>query len=119
MEISSAPEPGAAVDNMTPPPEAEFFFPPETVLLLKLHTYLTFRVMGGQAAWRALLDDLVRRGMNRPDPVMLDGGSGRDAALATPWCDVPVQRSHGRQASQSAGARRSDCTRRFPPITPT
>jgi putative transposase len=55
---------------------------------------LAVKNMGGesQAAWRALLDDLVKRDMGTPDLVMVDGGSGLDAALAALWPDVPVQR---------------------------
>ena len=55
---------------------------------------LAVKNMGGesQAAWRALLDDLVKRGMATPDLVIVDGGSGLDAALAALWCDIPVQR---------------------------
>ena len=52
-------------------------------------------VSGGgesEAAWRALLDDLVKRGLKTPELVIVDGGSGLDAALAALWSDVPVQR---------------------------
>jgi putative transposase len=55
---------------------------------------LAIRNMGGesQAAWRAVLEDLVARGMARPDLVVVDGGKGLEAALASLWDDVPVQR---------------------------
>ena len=55
---------------------------------------LAIRNMGGEseAAWRAVLDDLVARGMARPELVVLDGGKGLEAALASLWDDVPVQR---------------------------
>ena len=55
---------------------------------------LAVKNMGGEsaAAWRALLDDLVKRGMGAPDLVIVDGGSGLDAALAALWTHVPVQR---------------------------
>lgn len=55
---------------------------------------LALRAMGGesQAAWRALLDDLIARGMNTPSLVILDGGKGLDAALGALWSTVPVQR---------------------------
>jgi putative transposase len=55
---------------------------------------LAVKNMGGEseAAWRALLDDLVRRGLKTPELVIVDGGSGLDKALAALWSDVPVQR---------------------------
>ena len=55
---------------------------------------LAIRNMGGesQAAWRALLDDLVKRGLKTPEFVGVDGAPGLEAALAALWSDVPVQR---------------------------
>src|SRR3954451_24522371 len=55
---------------------------------------LAVKNMGGEseAAWRALLDDLAKRGMGTPDLVIVDGGSGLETALACLWSDVPVQR---------------------------
>ena len=50
------------------------------------------RIIARVEAWRALLDDLVKRGMQTPDLVMVDGGKGLDAALAALWTNVPVQR---------------------------
>jgi hypothetical protein len=42
--------------------------------------------MGGEseAAWRALLDDLVKRGLKTPELVIVDGAPGLDAALSAP-----------------------------------
>jgi transposase-like protein len=55
---------------------------------------LAIKNMGGEseAAWRAVLDDLTGRGLARPDLVIVDGGKGLEAALASLWDDVPVQR---------------------------
>jgi transposase-like protein len=55
---------------------------------------LAVKNMGGEseAAWRTLLDDLIKRGMATPDLVIVDGGSGLDAALARLWPDMAVQR---------------------------
>ena len=55
---------------------------------------LAIKNMGGEseAAWRALLDNLVSRGLKTPELVIVDGGSGLDKALAALWPDVPVQR---------------------------
>jgi transposase-like protein len=55
---------------------------------------LAIRNMGGEseAAWRQLLDDLTARGMGKPDLVIVDGGKGLEAALASLWTDIPIQR---------------------------
>ena len=55
---------------------------------------LAIKNMGGEseAAWRAVLDDLTSRGLGRPELVIVDGGKGLEAALASLWGDVPVQR---------------------------
>src|SRR4051794_11611892 len=50
--------------------------------------------MGGEseAAWRAILDDLIARGLRTPEFVIVDGASGLEKALAALWPDVPAQR---------------------------
>jgi DNA-binding transcriptional LysR family regulator len=50
--------------------------------------------MGGETAeaWRSVLDDLVRRGLRRPELLIIDGGAGLESALAAIWGDVPTQR---------------------------
>jgi putative transposase len=55
---------------------------------------LAIKNMGGEseAAWRALLDDLVKRGMKTPELVIVDGAPGLEKALAALWSDVPIQR---------------------------
>jgi transposase-like protein len=55
---------------------------------------LAIRTMGGesQAAWRAVLDDLVARGLAPPGLVIVDGAPGLEAALAALWPEIPVQR---------------------------
>ena len=55
---------------------------------------LAIKTMGGEseAAWRQVLDDLATRGMAKPELVIVDGGKGLEAALASLWDDVPVQR---------------------------
>jgi putative transposase len=55
---------------------------------------LAIKNMGGEseAAWRALLENLVSRGLRTPDLVIVDGGSGLDKALAALWPEAPVQR---------------------------
>jgi transposase-like protein len=55
---------------------------------------LAIKNMGGEseAAWRALLDNLLARGLKTPELVIVDGSSGLDKALAVLWSDVLVQR---------------------------
>jgi putative transposase len=55
---------------------------------------LAVKNMGGETkeAWRAVLDDLVKRGLCKPELLIVDGGAGLEAALAAIWGDVPTQR---------------------------
>jgi len=55
---------------------------------------LAIKQMGGEstAAWRAVLDDLVKRGLRRPELLIIDGGAGLESAIAAVWDSVPVQR---------------------------
>jgi transposase-like protein len=55
---------------------------------------LAVKAMGGESteAWRAVLDDLVRRGLRRPEFLIVDGAAGLDAAIAAVWNGVLVQR---------------------------
>ena len=55
---------------------------------------LAVKNMGGETteAWRAILDDLVGRGLRRPEFLIVDGATGLDRAIAALWDGVPVQR---------------------------
>jgi putative transposase len=55
---------------------------------------LSLKTMGGESetAWRAVLDDLVARGLQKPELVIVDGAAGLEKALAALWGDVPAQR---------------------------
>ena len=55
---------------------------------------LAIKSMGGESAeaWRTVLDDLIRRGLRRPEFLIVDGAAGLDKAIASVWDDVPVQR---------------------------
>jgi transposase-like protein len=55
---------------------------------------LAIKSMGGEsaAAWRSVLDDLVKRGLQRPAFLIVDGAQGLEAAIAAVWDGVPVQR---------------------------
>jgi transposase-like protein len=55
---------------------------------------LAIKSMGGESAeaWRTVLDDLIRRGLRRPEFLIVDGAAGLDKAIAAVWDSVPVQR---------------------------
>ena len=55
---------------------------------------LAVRNMGGEseAAWRAVLDDLIARGLRSPQFLIMDGAAGPERALAAWWPAVPAQR---------------------------
>lgn len=55
---------------------------------------LAIKSMGGESAkaWRGVLDDLVRRGLRRPEFLIVDGAPGLDKAIAAVRGGVPVQR---------------------------
>jgi transposase-like protein len=55
---------------------------------------LAIKSMGGEStdAWRSVLDDLIKRGLRRPEFLIVDGAPGLDKAIAAVWDGVPVQR---------------------------
>jgi transposase-like protein len=56
---------------------------------------LSIRNMGGEstAAWRQFLDDPDKRGLKRPQFVIVDGAPGLEAALVALWGDdLPIRR---------------------------
>ena len=55
---------------------------------------LAIKSMGGESseAWRTVLDDLIDRGLRRPEFLIVDGAPGLDKAIAAVWDGVPVQR---------------------------
>jgi transposase-like protein len=55
---------------------------------------LAIKSMGGESAeaWRTVLDDLIKRGLRRPEFLIVDGAPGLDKAIAVVWDGVPVQR---------------------------
>src|SRR5689334_442972 len=55
---------------------------------------LAIRSMGGEseAAWRAVLEDLVARGLKKPALCIVDGAPGLEKALTSLWTDIPIQR---------------------------
>ena len=55
---------------------------------------LAIKSMGGESAevWRAVLDDLIKRGLQRAQFLIVDGAPGVEKAIAAVWDDIPVQR---------------------------
>jgi putative transposase len=55
---------------------------------------LAVKNMGGETteAWRAVLDDLIKRGLRRPQFLIMDGAAGLERAIAAVWDGIPVQR---------------------------
>src|SRR5215469_13790766 len=55
---------------------------------------LAAKNMGGETseAWRAVLQNLIERGLRKPEFLIVDGGTGLGQALAGLWGDVPIQR---------------------------
>jgi putative transposase len=55
---------------------------------------LAIKSMGGESteAWRTVLDDLIKRGLRRPEFLIVDGAPGLESAIAAVWNGVPVQR---------------------------
>ena len=55
---------------------------------------LSIRNMAGEseAAWRAVLDDLIARGLRTPEFLITDGAAGLERAFAALWPAVPAQR---------------------------
>ena len=61
---------------------------------------LAVKNMGGEseAAWRALLDDLVNRGLKTPELIIGDGAPGLERALAALWPNCSAATLYGPQA---------------------
>jgi transposase-like protein len=55
---------------------------------------LAIKSMGGESAeaWRSVLDDLIKRGLQQPEFLIVDGAPGLEKAIAAVWDGVPVQR---------------------------
>jgi putative transposase len=55
---------------------------------------LAVKNMGGETteAWRAVLDDLIKRGLRRSQFLIMDGAAGLERAIAAVWDGIPVQR---------------------------
>lgn len=82
---------------------------------------LAVKNMGGEseAAWRSSLDDLIARGLRTPQFLITDGAAGLERALAALWPDVPAHAARFTSTATCWPMRRTPCTRRSRPTTPT
>lgn len=78
---------------------------------------LAVKNMGGEseAAWRTLLDDLVKRGLTTPELIIVDGAPGLEKALGALWSNAAPFIN----IAISSPMRQTVCTRKSPPTTPT
>ena len=76
---------------------------------------LAIKNMGGEseAAWRAVLDRLLARGMAKPELVITAEGS--EAALPSLWNDVAIQRCTVHKERNLLATPPSTCTTRSRP----
>jgi transposase-like protein len=82
---------------------------------------LAVRNMGGEseAAWRRVLDDLVGRGLQAPQFLIIDGAAGLERALAALWPELPTSAAPSTSIATCWPTRRRRCTTKSRPITPT
>ena len=82
---------------------------------------LAIKSMGGESAeaWRTVLDDLIRRGLRRPEFLIVDGAPG--STRRSPPSGTACRCSAARSTSTGTcwRTRPSACTRRSPPTTTT
>jgi transposase-like protein len=81
---------------------------------------LAVKAMGSESteAWRAVLDDLIGRGLRRPEFLIMDGAPGLENAIAVVWDRVPVQRCTVHK-HRNLLAHAPACMTRSPPTTTT
>jgi putative transposase len=82
---------------------------------------LAVKNMGGETseAWRAVLDDLVKRGLCGPQFLIVDGGTGLEQALAALWGEVPTNAARSTSTATCSPTRLNGCMRKSRPTTPT
>jgi transposase-like protein len=82
---------------------------------------LAIKSMGGESAeaWRTVLDDLIQRGLRRPEFLIVDGAAGLDRAIAAVWDGVRSSAARSTSIGTFSRTRPSACTTRSPPITTT
>ena len=83
---------------------------------------LAIKQMGGESseAWRTVLDDVIKRGLRRPELLIIDGGTGLDKQRLPPH-GMAFRSSAARCTSTAISSRThpSDCMTKSPPTTTT
>nr|WP_329608229.1 transposase [Mesorhizobium muleiense] len=82
---------------------------------------LAVKNMGGETteAWRAILDDLVARGLRRPEFLIVDGAPGLDGRSLGCGTGCRFKDARFTSTATCSPTLPSACTRRSAPITPT
>ena len=82
---------------------------------------LAIKSMGGESAeaWRTVLDDLVKRGLRRPEFLIVDGAPGLDKAIAVVGTECRCNAARFTSTETCWRMPRSACTTRSPRITTT
>ena len=82
---------------------------------------LAIKSMGGESAeaWRAVLDDLIRRGLRKPEFLIVDGASGLEKAIAVVWDASRRSAARSTSTGTCSPTPPNACTKRSPPTTPT
>ena len=77
--------------------------------------------MGGETseAWRVVLDDLVKRGLRRPEFLIVDGGSWPEQALASSGATCRPNAARSTSTATCSPMLPNVCTSRSRPTTPT
>ena len=81
---------------------------------------LAIKSMGGESAeaWSTVLGDLMRRGLRRPEFLIVDGAPGLEKAIAAVWDDVPIKDAPSTSIGTCSPTHPSACTRRLPLTIP-
>ena len=82
---------------------------------------LAVKNMGGETseAWRAVLDDLVKRGLVKPRFLIVDGGTGLEQALAALWVTCRPSAAPSTSIATCSPMHPSGCMRRSRPTITT
>ena len=82
---------------------------------------LAAKNMGGETseAWRAVLDDLIKRGLRKPEFLIVDGGTGLEQALAPSGATCRPNAARSTSIATCSLTHPSGCMRKSRPTTTT
>ena len=82
---------------------------------------LAVKNMGGETseAWRAVLDDLVKRGLRKPQFLIVDGGTGLEQARPPSGATCRPNAARSTSTATCSPTRLNGCMRKSRPTTPT